>query len=69
MIEVSANALLIINDTKSIEQLKRVIASHLDRFAFREAPLPFRWLTNEDHSARTSSRETVMQTKGDSYAN
>ena len=26
-----------------LEGLKSVVASHLDRFAFREAPLPFDW--------------------------
>ena len=25
------------------DTLKTVVASHLDRFAFREAPLPFAW--------------------------
>lgn len=28
---------------ESLERLKQVVASHLDRFAFREAPLPFDW--------------------------
>jgi uncharacterized protein len=27
----------------SIERLKQVVATHLDRFAFKEAPLPFIW--------------------------
>lgn len=26
-----------------VERFKRVVADHLDRFAFREAPLPFEW--------------------------
>jgi hypothetical protein len=26
-----------------LEQLKGVVSRHLDRFAFREAPLPFDW--------------------------
>ena len=26
-----------------LEGLKQAVASHLDRFAFREAPLPFDW--------------------------
>ncbi len=30
-------------DEATIERLKGVVASHLDRFAFREAPLPFKW--------------------------
>jgi uncharacterized protein len=36
------------DDTESVEQLKEVVASHLDRFAFREAPLPFKWSATED---------------------
>lgn len=31
------------NDKASSERLKEVVASHLDRFALREAPLPFVW--------------------------
>jgi hypothetical protein len=30
-------------DREAIERLKDVVARHLDRFAFREAPLPFDW--------------------------
>jgi len=26
-----------------LERMKGVVSSHLDRFAFREAPLPFQW--------------------------
>lgn len=26
-----------------LERMKGVVANHLDRFAFREAPLPFEW--------------------------
>ncbi|PPJ47187.1 DUF2218 domain-containing protein [Rhizobium sp. KAs_5_22] len=26
-----------------LERMKNVVSSHLDRFAFREAPLPFEW--------------------------
>ncbi|MNU05606.1 hypothetical protein D3C72_2504700 [compost metagenome] len=26
-----------------LERMKSVVSSHLDRFAFREAPLPFDW--------------------------
>lgn len=26
-----------------LERMKAVVSSHLDRFAFREAPLPFEW--------------------------
>lgn len=28
-----------------LDAMKSVVASHLDRFAFREAPLPFDWQT------------------------
>ena len=44
--EASADALLVTietDDPESVEQLKEVVAIHLDRFAFREAPLPFEW--------------------------
>lgn len=27
----------------TLEAMKQVVAAHLDRFAFREAPLPFLW--------------------------
>lgn len=30
-------------EAAEVERLKGVVASHLDRFAFREAPLPFNW--------------------------
>ncbi|MGA0562979.1 DUF2218 domain-containing protein [Ancylobacter sp. VNQ12] len=30
-------------DTEILERMKGVVARHLDRFAFREAPLPFEW--------------------------
>jgi uncharacterized protein len=30
-------------DDETLERMKRVLAEHLDRFAFREAPLPFAW--------------------------
>lgn len=30
-------------DAETLEQMKGVLAVHLDRFAFREAPLPFAW--------------------------
>ncbi len=32
-------------DEASVDRLREVVASHLDRFAFREAPLPFLWST------------------------
>jgi hypothetical protein len=28
---------------EALERMKSVLATHLDRFAFREAPLPFDW--------------------------
>ena len=31
------------DDVETLERMKGVVASHLDRFAFREAPLTFRW--------------------------
>ena len=45
-IEASADALLIAIETEgteSVEHLKDVVATHIARFAFREAPLPFEW--------------------------
>ena len=30
-------------DPATVERLEQVVASHLDRFAFREAPLAFSW--------------------------
>jgi hypothetical protein len=30
-------------DDETLQRMKGVVASHLDRFAFREAPLPFDW--------------------------
>lgn len=30
-------------DRAAVERLKSVVSSHLDRFAFREAPLTFDW--------------------------
>jgi len=44
--EASADALLVTietDDPASVEQLKESVVRHLDRFAFREAPLPFEW--------------------------
>ena len=49
--EASADALFITietGDAEAAEQLKEVVARHLDRFAFREAPLPFDWSAIED---------------------
>ena len=44
--EASADALIVTietEDMESAEQLKEVVARHLDRYVFREAPLPFKW--------------------------
>ncbi|MBA2936589.1 DUF2218 domain-containing protein [Sphingomonas sp. CGMCC 1.13654] len=30
-------------DSETLDRMKTVVAEHLDRFAFREAPLPFAW--------------------------
>jgi hypothetical protein len=30
-------------DAETLERMKGVVSRHLDRFAFREAPLPFAW--------------------------
>jgi uncharacterized protein len=49
--KASADALLVsieADDTESVERLKEIVANHLDRFAFREAPLPFEWSATED---------------------
>jgi hypothetical protein len=49
--EASANALLItvaIDDAEAVERIKEIVAKHLDRFAFREAPLPFEWSATQD---------------------
>lgn len=32
-------------DSETLARMKAVVASHLDRFAFREAPLAFDWRT------------------------
>lgn len=34
---------LVPNADADVEKFKQVVAEHLDRFAFREAPLPFEW--------------------------
>jgi hypothetical protein len=31
------------DEDETLQRMKNVVASHLDRFAFREAPLPFEW--------------------------
>lgn len=34
---------ILANDQPTVERLRHVVASHLDRFAFREAPLALDW--------------------------
>ena len=41
-------------EEKTVERMKGVLASHLDRFAFREAPLSFDW-SNGIEPAKQSS--------------
>ncbi|ARS29302.1 DUF2218 domain-containing protein [Sphingomonas sp. KC8] len=44
--DATADSLIVRIDASSAEQLdalKGAVARHLDRFAFREAPLPFDW--------------------------
>lgn len=46
-LDASADALAVridASDAGTLDQMKRVVAEHLDRFAFREAPLPFEWI-------------------------
>jgi hypothetical protein len=45
-LEAGGDALLVTIESEgseTVERLKGVVASHLDRFAFREAPLRFDW--------------------------
>jgi uncharacterized protein len=45
-LEAGADALQVAiegEESAEVERLKGVVASHLDRFAFREAPLRFDW--------------------------
>lgn len=49
-----ADALLVTIEgetSEEVERLKGVVASHLDRFAFREAPLRFDWTGPEGGSS------------------
>ncbi|MDX3910290.1 MAG: DUF2218 domain-containing protein [Sphingobium sp.] len=46
IMEAEPEALLVTveaKDAETVERMKSVVANHLDRFAFREAPLPFDW--------------------------
>ena len=45
-LEATDDALLVTieaEDSETVERMKGVVATHLDRFAFREAPLRFDW--------------------------
>ncbi|MCI4590207.1 DUF2218 domain-containing protein [Sphingobium sp. BYY-5] len=45
-LEANPQALVVVlepNADADVERFKQVVADHLDRFAFREAPLPFDW--------------------------
>lgn len=46
-------------DSATLERLQKVVAEHLDRFAFREAPLSFDWHPI-DSSARSSGKSTIV---------
>ncbi len=41
--EVGLTVVIDAASDEGLERMKGVVASHLDRFAFREAPLPFEW--------------------------
>lgn len=38
------NVAVTVADEADLDQMKDVVARHLDRFAFREAPLQFNWV-------------------------
>ena len=58
-LEVGADALLVTieGDESEVERMKGVVATHLDRFAFREAPLRFDW-----SSPKRAEHTTVTRT-------
>ncbi|WP_242096851.1 MULTISPECIES: DUF2218 domain-containing protein [unclassified Sphingomonas] len=39
----SLDVILTVPEGEDVERMREVVASHLDRFAFREAPLTFDW--------------------------
>jgi hypothetical protein len=50
-LEAGADGLLVTVETEDADaalRLKETLARHLDRFAFREAPLPFEWSATEE---------------------
>ena len=38
---------LSVPESEDAERMRQVVASHIDRFAYREAPLPFDWTTDQ----------------------
>lgn len=49
-LDAGVDALLVTiegDESEAVERLKGVVATHLDRFAFREAPLRFDWSSPE----------------------
>jgi hypothetical protein len=49
---------------EAVERLKGVVASHLDRFAFREAPLPFAWTPGQADSTFSHPEHGVGDQEG-----
>ena len=45
--EDSLGVTIVAQDEPTLERMKDVLVTHLDRFAFREAPLPFDWRPGE----------------------
>jgi hypothetical protein len=41
------DVVLTVPDSEDVGRMRDVVSSHLDRFAFREAPLTFDWRTGE----------------------
>ncbi len=41
--DASLEVKLEVADPANLERMQKVVGEHLDRFAFREAPLPFNW--------------------------
>jgi len=39
------DVVLTVPDGDDVDRMREVVSSHLDRFAFREAPLTFDWVT------------------------
>jgi uncharacterized protein len=59
-LEAGEDALLVTiegQESGEVERMKGVVASHLDRFAFREAPLKFDWSAPRAAEKETKTRE------------